>query len=45
MLGGAMVTILGLRLLGGGNLLKGWRDFAVENADVIDDSKMTGGKK
>jgi len=34
-LGGAIVTILGLRMLGDGNLLDGWISFSRENQDKL----------
>ncbi len=34
-LGGALVTVLGLRMLGDGNFLAGWRHFSETNADKL----------
>lgn len=35
LLGGAIVTILGLNLLGDGNIIEGWQVFAERNADKL----------
>lgn len=35
LLGGAIVTVLGLKAIGGGNVLHGWRSFAVTNAHKL----------
>ncbi len=35
LLGGALVAILGLRLLGDGNLIAGWSNFTENNADKL----------
>ncbi len=35
LLGGAIVTILGLNLIGEGNLIEGWNSFAQVNADKL----------
>ncbi len=35
LLGGAIVTVLGLQLLGDGNLIGGWRNFAATNEEKL----------
>ena len=35
MLGGALVTVMGLRLIGDGNLVEGWQIFSEKSADRL----------